>query len=138
MQSFCVADSPPRKVACATLYCLAACREKGETEVDPEQKQNIRTLERDYLSILDALRNVTVALSATPDSSRINSHPFADGGDMRLLYSQIARFVKVNLAAAISSSKEQLTASQVITNLHSMGYLGTVLAASQEQDGFAS
>lgn len=41
-------------VACATLYCLAACREKGQAETDAEQKQNLRTLERDYLSILDA------------------------------------------------------------------------------------
>ncbi|KAK9894629.1 hypothetical protein P389DRAFT_173709 [Cystobasidium minutum MCA 4210] len=120
--------------SCAALYCLAACQEKGETETDADQKQNIRTLERDYLSILDALRNMTTALSATPDASLINSHPFADGGDMRLLYAQIANFVKVNLAAAISSSKEQLTASQVIGNLHSMGYLGTVLAASKENN----
>lgn len=81
---------------------------------------------------------MTTALSATPDASLVNSHPFADGGDMRLLYAQIARFVKVNLAAAISSSKDQLTASQVIGNLHSMGYLGTVLAASQEPEGSAS
>ena len=54
---------------------------------------------------------------------------------MRLLYAQIANFVKVNLAAAISSSKEQLSASQVIGKLHSMGYLGTILAASQESKG---
>lgn len=119
-------------LCCTVLPCRLS--RKRETETDADQKQNIRTLERDYLSILDALRNMTTALSATPDASLINSHPFADGGDMRLLYAQIANFVKVNLAAAISSSKEQLTASQVIGNLHSMGYLGTVLAASKENN----
>jgi hypothetical protein len=125
-------------VACATLYCLAACREKGQLETDPEQKQNLRTLERDYLSILDALRNLTVSLSATPESYLVNSHPFADGGDMRLLYGLIAKFVGVNLAAAISSSKEPLSASHFIGNLHSLGYLGTVLAASQDTEPVAA
>lgn len=77
---------------------------------------------------------MTAALSATPDSSLVNSHPFADGGDMRLLYGKIANYVKINLAAAVSSSKEQMSASQVIGNLHSLGYLGTILAASQEPE----
>lgn len=127
---------PP--VACTTLYCLATCREKGQAETDADQKQNIRTLERDYLSILDTLRNMTISLSAIPDASLVNSHPFADGGDMRLLYGQIAKFVKVNLSAAVSSSKDQLSASHFIGNLHSLGYLGTVLAASQDTESITS
>lgn len=58
---------------------------------------------------------------------------------MRLLYGQIAKFVKVNLAAAISSGKEpQLSASHFIGNLHSLGYLGTVLAASQDTESVAT
>lgn len=121
------------EAACISLYCLAACREIVEAEQDADKKVNIKTLERDYLSILDALKHMTGLLSAPPEASILNSHTFADAGDMRLVYAAIARYVKKHISAMLLSSQEQVSAHSIIGSMHAVGYLGTILSCDSQE-----
>ena len=148
--------------ACATIYCLALVRELlAETAGQPgdDRTQRMQALQREFLSILDTIKQITQTLAAPPEASLVNSYAFADGGDMRLLYGSITRYIEIHLAAAMlqgtkqhlptniqhsdSSSQQRqsrnplaevLASKTVLRNLHQWGYLGAVFALTQRHE----
>jgi hypothetical protein len=119
-------------VACASLYCLKACQEQAEADLSANETTNLQIFERDYSAILDGLREMSTSLSTSLDPRLENGRSCTEEGDMRLLYGEIAHYVDANLSAAAASSTQlQLRSSSIISSLHSMGYLGTILAFGQ-------
>lgn len=144
--------------AIATIYCLAACRDLAHSPPpqdsphanDPAYKPAILSLQRDFLAILDSLKNQTNYLATPPDSNIVNAFPYSDSGDMRLLYLKIFRFIQLNVSAvttlnalhtpkhASASSNHKagwlLDTKYILENLARYGYLGSLLTIVETDD----
>lgn len=143
--------------AVATIYCLAACRDLAHSpphpdsphSSDPAYKPAILSLQRDFLAILDSLKNQTNYLATPPESNIVNAFPYSDGGDMRLIYLKIFRFIKLNVSAVstlnalhaphhtIAGSHKAgvlLDTSYILESLSKFGYLGSLLCIVETDD----
>lgn len=103
-------------------------------ELEDQRLQLYHALQRDYLNILDSLKNTLTALSTPLDSVVFNSHPFADSGDSRILYSIVASYVKLHISAAALGSHKLLEADDILLSFNSLGYMGHILGVVEAQE----
>lgn len=121
--------------ALVAVYCLSVCHDllSSTTELEGHRSQLCHALQRDYLNILESLKNLLTVLSTPPDSAVFNSHPFADSGDSRILYSIVASYVKMHISAAAQGRRELLCADDILLSFNSLGYIGHVIGAIENQ-----
>lgn len=118
------------KASCATVYSIT---ELGSTQdmLPPDERQRRFSLQRDFVGVLESLKQLTRCMSVPLEASQLQSQVFATPGDMRPLYHSIATYIDVQ-TAAMQAGSESLTPSQVIATFQKRGYLGVVLAAAQK------
>ena len=125
----------PHIASVATVYCSSVCREMAYKVAlqDHRIRSDWHDLQQEYLSILDSLKRIVHPL-AVPLCYNYMTDPFANSGDMRLLYRSISRFIDGRLSAALSDRTDLPDAGRILSDMSSFGYLGLILAESGQQD----